>query len=132
MGLDTRFVIEQTHASLLFDASNNPHPLTNPSVASPASISAMFSTISYNKGACIIRMTEHLLGHEVHRRGLQNYLKNRCVCFIINFEVFLLGVIYIFLFSVKSTKRQQKSTSYYNKVLTQLSCNRIRILNLKI
>ncbi|KAJ8733132.1 hypothetical protein PYW08_001430 [Mythimna loreyi] len=75
MGLATRFINEQVHTSLLSDSSNNPHPLTNPGVGSPASVSAMFSTITYNKGAAIIRMTEHLLGSEVHRKGLRAYLK---------------------------------------------------------
>lgn len=74
MGLDTRFITEQVHASLLSDSSNNPQPLTNPGVGSPASVSAMFSTITYNKGAAVIRMTEHLLGTNVHRAGLRNYL----------------------------------------------------------
>uniref|UniRef100_A0A2A4IXQ9 ERAP1-like C-terminal domain-containing protein n=1 Tax=Heliothis virescens TaxID=7102 RepID=A0A2A4IXQ9_HELVI len=36
----------------------------------------MFSTVTYNKGASIIRMTEHLLGFDVHRTGLRNYLKD--------------------------------------------------------
>lgn len=74
MGLETRFITEQIHTALLSDSANNPHPLTNPGVGSPRAVSAMFSTLSYNKGAAIIRMTEHLLGHDVHRQGLRNYL----------------------------------------------------------
>nr|AAF37560.1 aminopeptidase 3 [Helicoverpa punctigera] len=76
MGLATRFINEQVHASLLSDSSISAHPLTNPGVGSPASVSAMFSTITYNKGAAVIRMTEHLLGFEVHRAGLRTYLQN--------------------------------------------------------
>nr|AAX39865.1 aminopeptidase N3 [Trichoplusia ni] len=75
MGLGTRFITEQVHTSLLSDSSNNPQPLTNPGVGSPAAVSAMFSTITYNKGAAVIRMTEHLLGSVVHTTGLRNYLK---------------------------------------------------------
>nr|AAF99701.1 aminopeptidase-N [Epiphyas postvittana] len=74
MGLETRFITEQVHTALLSDSSNNPHALTNPGVGSPRAVSAMFSTLSYNKGAAVIRMTEHLLGSEVHRAGLRNYL----------------------------------------------------------
>ncbi|XP_028036121.1 membrane alanyl aminopeptidase-like [Bombyx mandarina] len=77
MGLGTRFIVEQIHTSLLSDSANSPQPLTNPGVGSPASVSAMFSTISYNKGAAVIRMTEHFLGFEVHRQGLNNYLIER-------------------------------------------------------
>nr|QUJ23886.1 aminopeptidase N [Telchin licus licus] len=77
MGLATRFINEQVHTSLLSDSAANAHPLTNTGVGSPASVSAMFSTITYNKGASVIRMTEHLLGFEVHRRGLINYLTDK-------------------------------------------------------
>nr|AAT99437.1 aminopeptidase N [Spodoptera exigua] len=76
LGFNIRFVPEQVHTALLSDSSNNPHPLTNPGVGSPRSVSAMFSTISYNKGAAIIRMTEHLLGKNVHDIGLRKYLKD--------------------------------------------------------
>nr|AAP37953.1 midgut aminopeptidase N3 [Helicoverpa armigera] len=77
MGLATRFINEQVHASLLSDSSIDAHPLTNPGVGSPAAVSAMFSTITYNKGASVIRMTEHLLGFEVHRAGLRKYLEDK-------------------------------------------------------
>ncbi|KAL0882634.1 hypothetical protein ABMA27_001069 [Loxostege sticticalis] len=77
MGLKIRFIDEQIHSSLLSDSANNPHPLTNPDVASPSDIMGMFSSISYNKGASIIRQTEHLLGHNVHRDGIRRYLNER-------------------------------------------------------
>lgn len=76
MGLETRFITEQIHTSLLSD-SVYAHALSNPGVGSPAEVSSMFSTVTYNKGAAIIRMTEHLLGFEIHRQGLQNYLVNK-------------------------------------------------------
>ncbi|XP_045484796.1 membrane alanyl aminopeptidase [Pieris rapae] len=75
MGFNIRFVVEQLHTSMLADSADN-HPLSNPNVGSPGDISDMFSTISYNKGAAIIRMTEHLLGTDVHTQGLRVYLKN--------------------------------------------------------
>lgn len=77
MGLDTRFINEQVHTSLLFDSAETAHPLTNPNIGSPSSIRSMFSTISYNKGASVIRMTEHLLGLEVNIQGLRNLLVER-------------------------------------------------------
>ncbi|CAF4959395.1 unnamed protein product [Pieris macdunnoughi] len=75
MRFDIRFITEQVHTSMLADSADN-HPLSNPNVGSPSDISNMFSTISYNKGAAIIRMTEHLLGTDVHTQGLRDYLKN--------------------------------------------------------
>ncbi|XP_063619701.1 membrane alanyl aminopeptidase-like [Cydia splendana] len=78
MGLETRFIIEQMHTALLSDSTANAHPLSStPGIGSPASVSGMFTTLSYNKGAAVIRMTEHLLGFEVHRTGLRNYLRNK-------------------------------------------------------
>ncbi|XP_050667539.1 membrane alanyl aminopeptidase-like [Leptidea sinapis] len=78
MGFDTRFIVEQVHTSMLADSANNPHPLYHPAMENdPDAVWDMFSTISYNKGACIIRMTEHLLGFEVNRLGLQNYLAEK-------------------------------------------------------
>nr|ADL38970.1 aminopeptidase N3 [Diatraea saccharalis] len=77
MGLATRFITEQIHTSLLSDSADFPHPLTNPGVGSPASVSAMFSTLSYNKGAAVIRMTEHLMGFQNHLHGLRRYISTR-------------------------------------------------------
>ncbi|XP_026322120.1 membrane alanyl aminopeptidase-like [Hyposmocoma kahamanoa] len=77
MEFETRFVVEQVHTALLADSADNAHPLSNPGVGSPQAVSAMFSTITYNKGASIIRQTEHFLGSEVHTQGLINYLKRR-------------------------------------------------------
>ncbi|KAM3967179.1 membrane alanyl aminopeptidase-like [Aphomia sociella] len=77
MGLDIRFITEQVHASLLSDSVASAHPLSHSGIGSQASASSMFSTITYNKGAAVIRMTEHLLGYYVHREGLRNYLQNR-------------------------------------------------------
>lgn len=77
MGFDVRFITEQVHTSLLADSANNPHPLTASDLNTNPAVRTMFSTISYNKGASIIRMTEHLLGSDVHLQGLRNYLRGR-------------------------------------------------------
>ncbi|XP_049870020.1 membrane alanyl aminopeptidase-like [Pectinophora gossypiella] len=88
MGFETRFIVEQVHTSLLSDSANNPQPLTNPGVGSRQSVSQMFSTISYNKGASVIRMTEHLLGSDVHKSGLQNYLKANAFGTVLPIDLF--------------------------------------------
>lgn len=75
MKFDTRFIVEQVHTALLADSADNAHPLTNPGVGSPREVSNMFNTLSYNKGASIIRQTELFLGPDVHREGLRNYLQ---------------------------------------------------------
>ncbi|XP_052753553.1 membrane alanyl aminopeptidase-like [Galleria mellonella] len=77
MGFATRFIPEQLHTALLADSVLSAHPLTNTGVGSPASIGNMFSTITHAKGASVIRMTEHLLGFQVHEEGLRRYLNAR-------------------------------------------------------
>ncbi|XP_059049701.1 membrane alanyl aminopeptidase-like [Achroia grisella] len=78
LGYDTRFIVEQLHQALFSDSDDNTaHPLTNPTVNSPSSVSSHFSTITYAKGACILRMTRHLMGEEPFRDGLRLYLKRR-------------------------------------------------------
>ncbi|XP_059049750.1 membrane alanyl aminopeptidase-like [Achroia grisella] len=77
MEFETRFITEQIHTSLLADSVTSAHPLSHSGIGSQESVSGMFSTLSYNKGAAVIRMTEKLLGSNVHKQGLRNYLKNR-------------------------------------------------------
>ncbi|XP_048007612.1 membrane alanyl aminopeptidase-like [Leguminivora glycinivorella] len=77
MGFETRFITEQVHTALLSDSVASAHRLSETGIGDPVQIRTMFSTLSYNKGASVIRMTEHLLGHNVHRAGLRNYLINR-------------------------------------------------------
>ncbi|KAL4706795.1 hypothetical protein ACJJTC_018176 [Scirpophaga incertulas] len=77
MGYAMRFVNDQVQLSLLADSFDGSQPLTNTDDGSPSSISAMFSTITYRKGASVIRMTDHLLGSENHKLGLRKYLKAR-------------------------------------------------------
>lgn len=84
MGFEIRFIIEQVHTALLADSANYPHPLSHSGIGSPSSVSSMFSTLSYNKGASIIRQTEHLLSYDVHRQGLREYLIDRSVHFFTN------------------------------------------------
>ncbi|CAH0605717.1 unnamed protein product [Chrysodeixis includens] len=76
LGYDTRFIVEQLHTSLLSDSSANAHPLTDESVSSPSTVSAHFSTITYAKGASVLRMTQYLLGIETYEKGLRKYLED--------------------------------------------------------
>lgn len=48
--------------------------MTN-NVNTPTEISATFDSISYNKGAAVIRMMEHLMGKENFKLGLNEYLR---------------------------------------------------------
>lgn len=58
------------------DALASSHPLScaEDEVSTPAQISEMFSTISYSKGAAVLRMLSEFLSEPVFARGLSSYL----------------------------------------------------------
>ncbi|ODN00507.1 Endoplasmic reticulum aminopeptidase 2 [Orchesella cincta] len=68
-----QFVIEKTQPALALDALGSSHPISV-EVQDPREIEAIFDTISYNKGAAILRMLESVLGLNVLRHGLTDYL----------------------------------------------------------
>jgi aminopeptidase N len=55
------------------DSLESSHPVSI-EVNDPGEISAMFDTISYNKGASIIRMMNAFLSESTFRKGVSNYL----------------------------------------------------------
>ncbi|CAB3221062.1 unnamed protein product [Arctia plantaginis] len=75
LGYETRFIVEQLHVSLLSDSVDSAHALTNPAVNDPTSVSAHFSQITYGKGACVLRMTQHLLSDSTYEKALRNYIR---------------------------------------------------------
>lgn len=54
--------------ALRYDVSNGAHPIIDPN-------GPYFDTITYNKGASMLRMTQDVLGEDVMREGLQNYVQ---------------------------------------------------------
>ncbi|XP_043957728.1 aminopeptidase N-like [Gambusia affinis] len=58
------------------DALASSHPLSRneEEVNTPAEISEMFNTISYNKGAAVLRMLSEFLSEPVFTKGLSSYL----------------------------------------------------------
>lgn len=69
-----RFYIDETSPALKLDALSSSHPIVV-NVDSPDMISSIFDTISYNKGASVIRMLHDYLGANDFQKGLQSYLK---------------------------------------------------------
>ncbi|ODN05327.1 Aminopeptidase N [Orchesella cincta] len=67
-------IIDAVQLSMVVDASENTHPLSS-NVTTPQEISAMFTDISYEKGASVMRMVEGFLTYETLRKALQSYLK---------------------------------------------------------
>ncbi len=70
----TEFVVDDVQAGLRLDALRSSHAIEVP-VRDPAAISQIFDSISYSKGASVIRMLVAHLGEDVFVRGLQAYLR---------------------------------------------------------
>lgn len=71
-----RFILYDVHKVFAVDALASSYPLTRreEEVNAPAEISEMFSTISYNKGAAVLRMLSDFLTEPVFAKGLSSYL----------------------------------------------------------
>ncbi|HUQ85469.1 MAG TPA: M1 family metallopeptidase [Candidatus Limnocylindrales bacterium] len=70
----TQFVYMDQSRALDLDGLENTHSI-EVEVHNPTEISEIFDSVSYSKGATIIRMLAEYLGPDVFRKGLQVYLK---------------------------------------------------------
>ncbi|XP_015795165.1 endoplasmic reticulum aminopeptidase 1-like [Tetranychus urticae] len=68
-----QFVLTTTQEALALDSLESSHAIMN-DVKDPREIEALFDTISYKKGAALIRMLKNFLGPDNLRFGLKNYL----------------------------------------------------------
>ncbi|XP_068432801.1 aminopeptidase N-like [Clinocottus analis] len=69
-------VLSDVHKVFAVDALASSHPLSRKEeeVNTPAQISEMFNTISYSKGAAVLRMLSEFLTEPVFAKGLSSYL----------------------------------------------------------
>ncbi|XP_071941706.1 glutamyl aminopeptidase-like [Antedon mediterranea] len=70
-----QFILYATHTAMAMDCLQSSHPISV-NVQEPSQIAAVFDAISYDKGACIIRMLQAYLGKEKFLTGLKQYLNN--------------------------------------------------------
>lgn len=70
----TAFINSDVEAGMSYDALHSTHPIAVP-VMDPNDINQIFDSISYSKGASLIRMIENHIGHEQFRDGIRSYLK---------------------------------------------------------
>ncbi len=68
-----QFMEDAMNNAMGLDSLKSTHPV-DVQVDSPAQIREIFDAISYDKGACILRMLEHYVGEPDFRRGLCAYL----------------------------------------------------------
>ncbi|KAG7242610.1 hypothetical protein INR49_020323 [Caranx melampygus] len=71
-----QIILYDLHKVFAVDALASSHPLSRreEEVNEPAQISEMFNTISYSKGAAVLRMLSEFLTEPVFARGLSSYL----------------------------------------------------------
>ncbi|GAB1292240.1 Aminopeptidase N [Apodemus speciosus] len=69
-------VLNDVYRVMAMDALASSHPLSSPAdeVNTPAQISELFDTITYSKGASVIRMLSSFLTEDLFKKGLASYL----------------------------------------------------------
>ena len=73
-GIMDRFPIREIQSTFLYDSLQSSHPISI-KVEHPDEIGQIFDSISYGKGASIIRMMANFLGINNFNQGISNYLK---------------------------------------------------------
>ncbi|XP_069322719.1 aminopeptidase N isoform X2 [Eulemur rufifrons] len=69
-------VLNDIYPVMAVDALASSHPLSTPAseINTPAEISELFDTITYNKGAAVLRMLSTFLTEDLFKEGLASYL----------------------------------------------------------
>lgn len=73
-GMMDQILLHDVHVVFGLDATLASHPIVQ-SVTNPDQITEIFDTITYNKGASVIRMLENFVGPDVFQTAVSNYLK---------------------------------------------------------
>ncbi|XP_055851688.1 glutamyl aminopeptidase-like isoform X1 [Episyrphus balteatus] len=68
-----QFLTDDLHGVMKLDATLASHPIVQ-TVESPNQITELFDSITYSKGASIIRMLEGFVGEDVFKEAVHNYL----------------------------------------------------------
>ena len=74
--MDQQFLVLQYQVALSVDGLNSSAPLTR-NVANQSEIGQTGDTITYNKGASVLRMMEMSFGSQIFNDALTNYLASR-------------------------------------------------------
>ncbi|XP_055901791.1 uncharacterized protein LOC129938333 [Eupeodes corollae] len=69
-----QFLTDDLHGVLKLDATLASHPIVQ-TVESPNQITELFDSITYSKGASVIRMLEGFVGEDVFKEAVHNYLE---------------------------------------------------------
>lgn len=74
--MDQQFTVDKVHSVFVDDSLENSLPLSH-DANTPTELRERFGIISYTKGASVIRMFNHTLGHDIFIAGLRNYLDEK-------------------------------------------------------
>ncbi|KAG7170009.1 glutamyl aminopeptidase-like [Homarus americanus] len=72
--MEGQFLVDDLQLVMGLDAQLTSHPIVQP-VNHPDEITEIFDTISYSKGASVLRMLESFMGSEQFRVGVRNFLR---------------------------------------------------------
>ncbi|XP_066980516.1 glutamyl aminopeptidase-like [Macrobrachium rosenbergii] len=72
--MEGQFVVDDLQRVMVLDSQLSSHPIVQ-AVNHPDEITEIFDSISYSKGASVLRMLEDFLGPEVFRVGVSNFLR---------------------------------------------------------
>ena len=76
--LGLQFIVDQLHIVFASDSYETTRPLSF-DVNTPDEVQGVFDSISYNKGASVIRMIEHIIGTNNFKSAIKDYLKTKYV-----------------------------------------------------
>lgn len=77
MDMTSQFTVQQVQSVMGVDVSNTSTPMTNINTNSPAEVQGQFGTVTYNKGASVIRMVRNWLSESTFQKALKNYMKTK-------------------------------------------------------
>ncbi|KAK7085111.1 hypothetical protein SK128_002659, partial [Halocaridina rubra] len=72
--MEGQFVIDDLQRVMVLDAQLSSHPIVQ-AVNHPDEITEIFDSISYSKGASVLRMLENFMGPDEFRKGVRNFLR---------------------------------------------------------
>ncbi|XP_038078719.1 putative aminopeptidase-2 isoform X2 [Patiria miniata] len=71
-----KFVIYDLNRAMGVDALTSSRPIVAKTLT-PSEINEMFDTITYQKGASVLRMASHFVGNDIFLKGLKSYLRGK-------------------------------------------------------
>ena len=114
--MESQFLTMDLHRVMALDSTVNSHPIVQ-EVAHPDQITEIFDTISYAKGASVLRMLEQFMGEELFREGVHVFLER----FSIYQKDIQLGIYIIIIIIMTIIIRFKYGNAVTNDLWTALS-----------